>query len=130
MSTQAKSAYATTLTWNGTEVGELQSIAGPAQKVKAIDVTNMDSGGVAEFVAGVLDAGTITVEGNFTDASGQAGLMTDFAAKTLRTLVITTFSSHTFTASAYCVDLSTDFKVTDRVVFKATFQITGSVTFS
>ena len=131
MSTQAKAAYTTTLTWNGTEVGELNSIAGPSSKVKAINVTNLDSGGVDEFIPGILESGTVTVEGNFTDATGQAGLMTDFAAKTERTLVITTMSgAHTFTATAICIEFAPDFKVTERIIFKAAFQITGSVTFA
>jgi hypothetical protein len=129
MSTQAKASYATTLTWNGVEIGELQSIGGPTQKVKAIDVTNMDSGGVQEFIAGLLDPGTITVEGNFTNALGQQNMMIDFAAKTGRQLVITTFSGYTFTCTAICIEFAPDFKVTDRAIFKATFQITGPVEF-
>jgi hypothetical protein len=130
MSTNAKAAYVTTLSWNGTEVGELQSIAGPAQKVKAVDVTNLDSGGIAEYLATILEPGTITCEGNFTAASGQTGVITDMASKTERTLVITTFSSHTFTATAICIGFTLDFKVADRVTFKGEFQITGGVTYA
>ncbi|HEV2378717.1 MAG TPA: phage tail tube protein [Terriglobia bacterium] len=131
MSTAASAAYGTTLNWNSVEVGELQSITGPTQKGKAIDATNMDSpSGFAEYVMGIIDGGTIQVDGNFTNATGQANLRTDFQAKTSRTVVITLPTTHTWTATAMCIDLDEDHKVADRITFKASFQITGKPTFA
>lgn len=131
MSTLAKSAYATTLNWNAVEVGELTSITGPSQKAKAIDVTNMDSpSGFAEYIAGIVDGGTVAIEGNFTDSAGQAGLLTDFQARTARALVINVPGPHTWTATAVCTDIDYDAKVSDRLTFKATFQITGKPVFA
>jgi predicted secreted protein len=130
MATQATQAYLTTLSWNGTEIAELTSISGPASKTKPIDCTNFESGGIQEYISGLLDSGLVSVEGNFTDETGQAGLMTDFSARTARTLLITTFSAHTFTATAICTEFAPDFKLTEQVKFKATFQVSGVLTFA
>jgi predicted secreted protein len=131
MSTAARAAYGTTLNWNSVEVGELTSITGPQQKAKAIDVTNMDSvNAFAEYIPGIVDGGSIQVEGNFTNNSGQAGLRSDFQARTARTVLITLpFGSHSWTATCICVEFSEDHKVQDRVTFKASFQVTGEPTF-
>jgi|SRR5579875_368408 len=131
MPTASTSAYGTILKWNAVEVGELTSISGPTQKLKSIEVTSMDSpNGYAEFIAGIIDGGQVQVEGNFTNAAGQAALQSDFQAKTQRQLVITLPTSHTWTAQAICVDFSEDFKVNDRITFKATFQVTGEPVFA
>ena len=54
-------------TWD--YIGELTNIGGPSISVDTIDVTTHDStDGFREFVAGVIDGGDITLEGNFTDA--------------------------------------------------------------
>lgn len=132
MSSQAVAAYGTTLSWNGTEVAELQNISGPMQKMKTIDVTNMDSpNSYNEFIPSFAEGGEITIDGNFTNEVGQAGLRADFLTRTSRTLVITlpTTTTHTWTATAYCIGLDEDHKVSDRITFKATFQVSGKPVF-
>jgi predicted secreted protein len=137
MSTQARAAYGTTIQrLNNASpavyatIEEVTSIAGPAMKTKAIDVTNMDSSGVAEFIAGILDAGTISVEGNFTNATNQGLALGDFQNKTLGSWKVclpgTQPGAGYFEFSAYVVAFSLDFKVTDRVIYKMELQITGS----
>jgi hypothetical protein len=133
MSSQAVAAYGTTLSWNGTEVAELQNISGPLQKMKTIDVTNMDSpNSYNEFIPSFAEGGEIAIDGNFTSDAGQAGLRADFLSRTPGTVVITLPDplTHTWTATAYCIGLEEDHKVADRITFKATFQISGKPVFA
>ena len=54
--------------WN--DFGDLTNIGGPNISVDTIDVSAHDSAdGFREFVAGVIDGGDISFEGNFTDAA-------------------------------------------------------------
>lgn len=51
-------------------IGDLTNIGGPSISVDTIDVTAHDSADSArEFVAGVIDGGDITLEGNFTGST-------------------------------------------------------------
>lgn len=126
MSTQAKSAYSTTLKSDGTEIAELTSISGPSQKIKDIDVTNMDSpDGYNEHIPGLVDSGQISIEGNWTNAASQTTAYTDFQARTTHTFVITTPGPHTFTVSGFWSEISTDAKTTAALTFKASIQCSG-----
>lgn len=125
MPTQALAAYGTTLSWNGTEVAELQNISGPSQQMKTVDASEMD-GPNNKFIPSSVNGGQITIDGNVSNDAGQAGLRADFLARTPRTLVITLPITHdTWTATAYCIGLEEDHKVADRIAFKATFQVSG-----
>jgi len=132
----AKHGYGTTLTWNGVTVAELTSIGTPEISMDTVEVTNHQSADAyKEYIAGLLDAGEISVEGNFdyTDTTGQQAILTDMNARTSRTVVITfpatTGTTFTFTA------LATRFKVGDapvdgKIPFSASFKPTGKPTFA
>jgi|SRR5579875_464272 len=139
MATQAKSAYATLFQrWNGTTyatVEEVISISGPTQKLKTIDVTNMDSpSGFAEFIAGIIDGGQVQVECNFTNGTNQAGVLSDFQGKVNQQWKValpgTQPAAGYWTFNGYVVDYAQDFKVNDRITLKFTVQVTGKPTFA
>jgi hypothetical protein len=135
MSTQARAAYGVSLKrYNGTayaSIEEVTSVAGPAVKVKAVDVTNMDSGGVAEYLPTILEPGTITAEGNFTNGTNQGLAMGDMAGKTLTEWEVllpgTQPAAGYFQFYAYVIGFTLDFKVADRITYKLELQITGPV---
>lgn len=121
-----------TISGTATEVAELTSISGPSLKAKTVDTTNMDSGGVAEKIPGILDNGTVQIEGNLINDTSQTQIMTDLQAKTLETCEIDfpSPSTHKINFSAYWTEFTPDFKVSDRITFKATLEVTGVVTFT
>lgn len=57
-----------------TQVGEVTNIDGPSPTADKIDVTNFDSGLYREFIAGFKDAGDVTVDMNFTNATYKQAL--------------------------------------------------------
>ena len=130
MTTAAKSAFATTLSWNSQTVAELTNIGGVEITVDMIDVTSHQStSGFREFIAGLADGGEVTIEGNYKydDTNGQAAMYTDVAAKTSRTAVITFPSSiATWTFTAYISALKIgDSPIDGAIPFTATLKITG-----
>ena len=82
-STQAES-YAST-EWSDHLIGELTNISGPTMSAEEIDVSSHDSeGNFREFVAGFLDAGEISLEGNLTVGGGAEDLNDAFADRANR----------------------------------------------
>lgn len=75
MATKQRIAYGATIEWgtDGTtyaSIPEAEGLAVPEVQVEYIDVTNMDSaGGFREFIAGLKDAGEITIPCGYTSAA-------------------------------------------------------------
>lgn len=74
MATKQRIAYGATIEW-GTDgstyasIPEAEGLAVPEVQIEYIDVTNFDSsGGFREFIAGLKDAGEITVPCGYTTA--------------------------------------------------------------
>ena len=64
-------------------IGDLTNIGGPSMSAEEIDVSSHDSdGNFREFVAGFLDPGQITLEGNLTSTGGVVSLNDAFNART------------------------------------------------
>jgi predicted secreted protein len=135
--TQAKQAYGAQLLRNNgsayAAIEELTAIGGPSSKTKPIDCTNFDSGGVNEYISGLLDSGTVTCEGNFVNGTNQALAYDDFNGRTTSlweiTLPGTQPAAGYFRFSAMVIEFAPDFKLTEQVKFKLTLQITGAITF-
>jgi hypothetical protein len=130
MTTSAKSAFGTTLTWNGHLIAERVNHGGPAIKVDMLDVTSHDSSSnFKEFVAGLRDGGEFTIEGNFisSDTNGIVAFITDLKAGTPRTVILTGPTAAAFTWTATC--LGSAFNMTypqdGKLGFTATLKITG-----
>jgi len=135
MTTAAKAAFGTAFQWNSQTVAELTNIGGYELSIDMIDVTNHQStSGFKEFIAGLAEVGEVPIEGNFkySDTAGQIAMITDAAAKTSRTMVVTFPSSlGVLTATA----LITKIKVGDnphdgKIPFSASVKITGVPTFT
>jgi len=66
-----------------TAIGEVLNISGPELSAEQIEVTSLDStGGYKEYIPGLLDGGTVSIEFNYADGDTQQ--------ETLRTRVSTT----------------------------------------
>lgn len=139
MSSQAKVGYGAKLqletasVYNSIE--ELTSISGPSQKAKSIDVTNMDSlDAYAEYINGIIDAGTVSVEGNWTNATQQLAFLTAFQSRAAQNFKIllpgTQPAAGSFTFAGIITEHSVDFKVSDKISWKGTIQVSGPVTYA
>lgn len=130
MTTAAKFGFGTTFSWNSQTVAQLTNIGGVEISVDMLDATDHAStSGFKEFVAGLADAGDVTIEGfyKYDDTNGQVAMATDAVAKTSRTAVITFPSSiATWTFTAYISKLKVgDMPVDGLIPFSATLKITG-----
>jgi predicted secreted protein len=125
----------TSLTWNGQTVGELNSIGSPTMAAEAIDITTHESANShREFLQGLIDAGAVALAGNFkyTDTNGQLAMLTDFQARTSRTVVITfpgSIATWSFTGFLTKWELG-EASVDGAIPFSAEIKITGKPTFA
>lgn len=127
--TGAVSAFGTKLNWDGEDIAEVTSISGPTQKADTIEVTSHDSANAfKEFLAGLVDGGEITFEGNVdtADAAGLIAFNTDMQAREAKTCIITLPSSlGTWTATAIATALEWNYAHDGAMKFSATVKITG-----
>jgi predicted secreted protein len=71
--------------WSSEALGDLTNISGPTMSAEEIDVSSHDSeGNFREFVAGFLDAGEISFEGNLTVGGGVERINTAFGDRANR----------------------------------------------
>jgi predicted secreted protein len=135
----AVAAFGTTITIDGVPIGELSNIGGPSMSGDSIDVSSHKSADGAgdrfrEFLAGLKDAGEITMEGNWipTDA-GQEDLLDAYMASTTNAYVI----AWPVVAPGYGVTVDafvTRFEITGphdgKLGFSATVKIDGAPLFA
>jgi predicted secreted protein len=118
--------------WSGSTwvtLAEVTSITGPTMTRDFIDVTSLDStGGYREFITGFRDAGTISMNMNFTRDSYDA-LKLDFESPTLQNYQI--ILSDPENSSIEFEGLVTEIPVTiptdDKISVDCTIKITGQV---
>jgi hypothetical protein len=128
--------FGTTLTWDGAAVAALTSIGGVKAAVDEKDVTTHDSSDYyKEFLPGLIDPGTITLEGYMdqTDTTGQVAMVTDFNARSSKTFTVTfpSATGATWTGTAWIKDIEIGGGGLDGMIpFKATLRITGKPTFA
>lgn len=129
-------AYGTTFKWNGAAVAALSAINGIEITADTVEVTTLDSAnGYKEYIAGMLDAGEVSLEGYFepTDTTGQHTMMTDMNSRTLRECIIT-FPASTGTTWTFNGIITTlkigDAPVDGAIPFAATIKVTGKPTFA
>jgi predicted secreted protein len=126
----AEAAYGVILSYTTgpTVVGELTNIGGLALNADAIDVTSHDSDDAyREFVAGLLDGGEFSVEGNHIPAdTGQQQILTHLNARDAEAMTIVYPDSSEWAFNALCTAYSAaDAPVDGKLAFSATFKITG-----
>ena len=99
MTTAAKIGHGATFVWGSTTVAEIKRIGGPGSEAEMIDVTSLDSAdNTKEFLPGLVDAGEVSLEGNYLDSTSQEILRTAMYARTTATCVL----SWPFTTTAIC----------------------------
>jgi len=131
MASTAAAAYGTTIAYTdvGAEtIGEVTNISGVALSADTIDVTNHDStSAVREFVAGLIDAGEFTIEGNHIAAdTGQQAILAHLVARSIRAMAIVYADSSDWAFSAVCTGYSAaDAAVEGKLSFTASFKISG-----
>jgi len=138
MTTEAKSAFGTTLKKGAVAIAELTNIGGPSLSAATIDATSHDSAdGYREFLQGLRDGGEIGIEGNFIPGNaGQVALVTDFNdgsldeyTITLPVAMATTWTCNAIVTAFECrepYDAQASFTATLKVSGKPTLGVTAS----
>jgi len=116
------------------EIGQVMSISGPDGSASEIDVSNLAST-AKEFVIGLPDNGSVSLEVSFDYASATANhdtLITSRTAQTLDTFQIRLSDSPqtTMTFTAYVTQFSLSLGVDDKVGATFGLRISGGVTFA
>ena len=123
------SGFGTTLSIAGTPVAELTSISGPTVSADSIDVTSHGStNAYREFVAGLIDGGEISMEGNLTTAVAGNIILTAIHNRAEVQVVITFPAAAgvaTWTTQAIVTGFETDAPHDDKLGFSATIKVTG-----
>lgn len=123
-------ALGTTLTRAGNPIAELMSITGPSHTTDIIDVTDLNAAsGVRKFIAGLKDAGEVSMEGGFFpgDTLGQVAMHADWLAGTERAYVLTfpAAMAANLSFNGFVTAFATGAPVNDKVPFSATVKLNG-----
>lgn len=135
MASSAESGFGTLFNWDTADIAELTSISGPSETMSPIDVTSHDSpDAFREFVAGILDGGEISIEGNFIkgDSTGQIAMHTDFQAGSKKAWIIKlpgwAAGVPQISGNGYMTAFAPSFPFEDKISFSATIKVTGKPT--
>lgn len=135
----AKFAHGTTFSIGGTAVGELTGISLPDRSRDELETTNHDSGGDREFVPGLRDGGSVTLEGRFAMGvagdTGQTAIETNYEAEgddAVEEMIITLpdnggATATTFTFDGFVTAINGDLPMDDVGTFSVTVKVTGAV---
>jgi hypothetical protein len=128
-STSGRIGYGTTLAGSSlSTVVEVTNISGPSIEVDDIEFTNMDSTSARkEFLAGLVDSGTLDIEINYTKAQVAA---VSSALRTSQTWTVTFTDSSTWTGTGYVKSLGQETPTADRISNTFSIKATGVWTFT
>lgn len=126
-------AHGTTFSFGGSAVGGLTGIDLPDQSRDSVDLTDHDSGGVREFVAGLVDAGAVQLSGNNVPAdTGQAALLTNFApsggATAACVITLANAAGSTISFGAFVNGMGGSAPFDSKGTWTASVKISGKVT--
>ena len=129
------SAYGTIFTLGSTGstgvIGNLTNISGPGISADTIDVTSHDStGAYRQFVAGLIDGGEISLEGNLVTAAAGNAFMTAINARstTACSVIFPTIGKWAFAAVPTAFETQTPHD--GKIGFTASVKVTGKPTLS
>jgi predicted secreted protein len=111
-------------------LAEITNITGPSMTRDFIDVTSLDSeDGYREFITGFRDAGTISLNMNFTEDS-YAVIKLDFESPVAQTysVILGNLENTTFTFQGLVTECPLTIPVDDKISVDVTIKITGKVT--
>lgn len=122
-----KSAFGVELIASGIKVAEVTSLSGPSISGETIDVSNHDSDDRArEFVAGLIDGGEVSIEGNFTDTTDS---LLDNIANGERIGIAVHYNGDApktvFSMQGLFTALSIDAPYDDKISFSGTIKASG-----
>jgi hypothetical protein len=131
------SAHGTQVTIDSTPIGGIFEISGPEEEKALIEVTDHDSGGDREYVPGLRDGGTLTLNCRYEAADdGQQALWASYGdpLNSLSTFVVTppedpTVSTDTFTLTfeGFVISRSPAFPFDDAMGMTFGIKISGAV---
>ncbi len=121
-------SFGVSVTVGGTTIGGLTSVTPGGKDVNFIQTTTHEATGKAHtFIGGLIDNGSLDLEGNYdiTDA-GQLKLLDDAGDTAAVVVTMSDGSTHTFSAviGAYNIGNPLD----DTVTFTCSLKVTGPIT--
>lgn len=116
-------------------VAQVRDISGPGATLDTIEVTHRDSGGVKEYVGGLLDNGEVTFDiiydpDDTTHDDGANGLQGLQIAKTVKQMRLTLpdATPTTFTFNALVTKFEPKAPLNDAFTADVTLKVTGGLT--
>jgi predicted secreted protein len=114
-----------------TKLAEITSVTPPEESVAEVEVTHYESPGrTREFIAGLADAGSTTIEMNWIPGSDTDTLLSEARAdRAVRTMRIVTPGGDgvQFTFPAYVSGYTRSLPLDDRMTASVTLRIAGQV---
>jgi predicted secreted protein len=129
MASNAVAGVGTQFLRNSVALAEVTSITGPTMTRDFIDVTSLDStGGYREFITGFRDAGTISLNMNFTETSYIA-LKEDFETPTANSysIVLSNSEATEISFEGLVTEIPITIPTDDKISVDCTIKITGVV---
>lgn len=129
MATTATIGYGSSLSFNGTKIGQSVDFKGPDMKSPAAQVTNNDSPKDGqgkpwhEKIPRISDAGQITFNVIYF-TTPMAFLMTKW--QTVGTVLLTYSDAHTWTCQGFVAAVSAGDPMDDKQTLDITFELTGT----
>jgi predicted secreted protein len=132
MVTTAVDTFGTTLTLDGSPVGQIQDVDGPNLSTDTDEITNHDSpGGVEEFIATIKRTGEVTFPVVFDPgAASHAAVVTAWSAKTLDAWVLTYPDGSTWEFDAYTIGVGMTAPVAGHLAANVTLRPSGEPTWT
>ena len=128
MSTAAKIGKGSTIKWNTVKLTDVKKIGNIPLTNAEVDVTDLDSL-AKEFIAGLKDYGTCTLEGNYVGTGAQADMLADAKTGAIRAVEISLVSlSLVYKFNAFIKSFNFGEATPEGVIpFTAELRITGEV---
>jgi len=128
--------FGTTASWDGSLIGEVDSIGDISLSVDTVDASTYTSADAyKEHLQGMIDAGALTIGGNFdqSDSDGQIAFLTDLNARSgVKNLVITfpTSTGAAWTIPAIPTGFTTTQPKDGKIGYTLTVKPSGKPTLS
>ena len=119
-------------TGSGFLVGNLTNISGPSISVDTIDVSAHDSSDAyREFVAGLIDAGEISVEGNLLRSTAANDILSQLTARTsTKATIMFPSKIYWYSTGVHVTGFETDAPFDGKIGFTASMKLSGKPTMS
>lgn len=128
--TNAITGQGTTFKRGEIDIAEINSISGPTMSRETIETTVLsDTDGYRRFIGGLRDAGTVSLDMNFTMATYNT-MKEDFEDEDEQSYTITLPDGSTLEFSGLVTECPLEVPIGDKVTANITLQVSGEVTFT